>query len=286
MLKGVYLAKKKDKTLYFRASFTYKNKHISLGSFEKEESAHKAYLEALEISGNNDISIEKYLLNPEIYTLHFEKCISIINFRDNNYYISNPIYIRPSYFEYYLETKQALKFDVDDLFYYSNHKIMKRDRHLFVSDYGMQLSILSRYGIKSYSIPGKDFLFINNDNTDFRYKNIQIINRYTGVSKDVKNGRDIYTAKIHINGDYIIGRYKNEHVAAIAYNKAVHLLREKGIRKKYSVNYIEELTPIEYASKYNQIKISNKIRNLWRFLMVFNLHLRQTHIFIENIVYL
>lgn len=262
MLKGVFLAKKKDETLYYRASFTYKNKHISLGSFEKEELAHQAYLDALEISTNNNISIEKYLLNPDQYSLNFEKCISIINFRDNNYYIGNPIFIRPSYFEYYLDTKQSLKFDVDDLFYYSNHKIMKRNGHLFVSDYGMHLSLFSRYNIKSYSKPGKDFIFVNDDNTDFRYKNIQIINQYTGVSKTVKNGRDIYTSKIHINGDYIIGRYKSEYDAAIAYNKAVHLLKEKGIKKNYNVNYIEDLTPIEYASRYNQIKISNKIRNL------------------------
>lgn len=262
MLKGVYLAKKKDGTPYFRASFTFKNKHISLGSYENELNANAAYNTALSISGDSTISIDKFLLNPEEYSIFFEKAISIINFRDNNYYISNPIYIRPSYFEYYLDSKQALKFDVDDLFYYSNHKIMKRNGHLFVSDYGMQLSVVARYGIKSYSVPGRDFIFINGDNLDFRYKNIQIVNRFTGVTKEVKKGRDLYTAKIHINGDYIIGRYRNEYDAAIAYNKAAHLLKDKGIRKKYSVNYIEELTPIEYASKYNQIKISNKIRNL------------------------
>ena len=46
MKKGVYKAVRKDGTLYYRASFTYKNKHISLGSFDDEESAHRAYLEA------------------------------------------------------------------------------------------------------------------------------------------------------------------------------------------------------------------------------------------------
>ena len=34
MLPGVYQAKKKDNTIYFRSSITYSGKHISLGSFE------------------------------------------------------------------------------------------------------------------------------------------------------------------------------------------------------------------------------------------------------------
>ena len=37
MLPGVYKAARKDGTLYYRCSITYQNKHISLGSFEKEE---------------------------------------------------------------------------------------------------------------------------------------------------------------------------------------------------------------------------------------------------------
>ena len=49
MYSGVYSAKKKDGTIYFRSSFTYKNKHISLGSFATEKEAHKAYLEANDI---------------------------------------------------------------------------------------------------------------------------------------------------------------------------------------------------------------------------------------------
>ena len=43
MLPGVYKAARKDGTLYYRCSITYQNKHISLGSFEKEETAHLAY---------------------------------------------------------------------------------------------------------------------------------------------------------------------------------------------------------------------------------------------------
>lgn len=263
MLKGVYKAIKKDKSIYYRSSFTFKNKHISLGSFENEEKAHRAYLDAQQISSITTITIENFLDNKKKYIIPFEKAVSIINFRDNNFYINTPIYIKPSYFEYYLDEKNIFKFDVDDLFFYSKHKIMKRKGHLFVSDYGMQLNILSRYGIKSYGVPGKDYIFLNNDPTDFRYKNIQIINRYNGVKKETKEGRDFFISKIHINGDFIIGRYRNETDAAIAYNKAVDILtNEKKLFKNYNINYIEEMTPIEYASRYNQIKISKKIRNL------------------------
>ena len=46
MLSGVYQAKKKDDTIYFRSSITYSGKHISLGSFDTEEMAHEAYLYA------------------------------------------------------------------------------------------------------------------------------------------------------------------------------------------------------------------------------------------------
>lgn len=38
MLKGVYLARKKDNSIYYRASITYRRKHISLGSFDTEDS--------------------------------------------------------------------------------------------------------------------------------------------------------------------------------------------------------------------------------------------------------
>ena len=37
---GVYEAISKNGTIYYRASLTYRNKHISLGSFETEQEAH------------------------------------------------------------------------------------------------------------------------------------------------------------------------------------------------------------------------------------------------------
>ena len=82
------------------------------------------------------------------------------------------------------------------------------------------------------------------------------------MSLSTKNGISTYIAKIHINGDYIIGRYSNEEDAAIAYNKAGELLKNAGIIHFYQKNYIESLSPIQYAAKHASVKISKKIRDL------------------------
>jgi hypothetical protein len=257
LLKGVYLGRKIDGTIYYRASFTYKNKHISLGSFEIQEDAHKAYLEAVEIINSDQYIIENF---PQ-KILSFSKYVSIINFRDNGIYFKTPIYLYKKYFEYFLNTDIILKFDVDDLFYFSTHTILKRNNHLFVSDFGMQVSLVSRYGIKEHAVAGRDYIFINGDCWDFRYNNIKIINRYNGVLKSIVSGLDIYKTIIHIKGNYVIGKYKDEINAAIAYNKAADILKANGYIKNFRYNYIEEIDSIEYAARYNAIKISNKIRN-------------------------
>ncbi len=257
MQPGVYIAYKKDGTLYYRSSITYKNKHISLGSFHDEDSAHNAYIEALKLLEDSSKLLEHYNKKK---LLSFDKWVSLINFRDNNIYFKNPIYLYPKYFLYYMSQEEYFTFDVDDLFYYSNHKIMRRGGHLFVADYGMQVNILNRYGIKNFAKPGKDYIFVNGDNTDYRYKNIHIINHYNGVTKEDDNGRIIYTAKIHINGDYIIGRYNSEEDAAIAYNKAVDTLEEKGVCIRYTKNYIDGLNQAMYDVLYEKIKISKRIR--------------------------
>lgn len=83
----------------------------------------------------------------------------LINFRDNGIYFGTPIYARSKFFYYYLSPTDVLKFDIDDLFYYSSRKIMKRNGHLFVADYGMQVNILNRYGIRNFAVAGKDYLF-------------------------------------------------------------------------------------------------------------------------------
>lgn len=254
---GVYLAEKKNGNLYYRASITYKGKHISLGSYRSEAEANKAYQLAVEVLTCGFVwSIDNY---PEHCTLPFEKFVVLVNVRDNKLYFKNPIYLKKQYFLYYIDKEHILKFDVDDLFYYAHHKIQKRGGHLFVSDYGMQVSILSRYGIKGYAVVGRDFIFSNGDYSDYRYANLEIINRYYGVTKIIRNGTSIYISKIHINGDYLIGRYSTEEEAAIAYNKAVLILKDKGINKNFAQNYIEGIDEITYAAMYQRIRISKKL---------------------------
>lgn len=126
-------------------------------------------------------AVTLFNIHSQIRHLSFDKAVCLLNFRDNHLYFHNPIYLRKGYFSYFLSNDMELKFDIDDLFYYAGHRIQKRQGHLFVSDYGMQYSILSRYGIKPYAVTGRDYLFFNGDTHDFRYSNILNINRYHGV---------------------------------------------------------------------------------------------------------
>lgn len=162
-------------------------------------------------------------------------------------------------FYYYLSPSLVLKFDPDDLFYYSSHKIMQRGGHYFVADYGLQVSIVSRYGIKPYAKEGRDYRFINGDSSDFRRENLEILNLYHGVAPEYKNGQLMFAVRIHIRGNYIVGRYHDEITAAIAYNKAIDVLHKNGLQKKYLPNYIEDLSPSRYAEIYSALEISPKI---------------------------
>ena len=261
MLTGVYLQKKKDQSPLYRASISLLGKRISLGSFETEQLAHEAYLEAHSLFSceqSTTVLLEQYSSEQQI--LPFTKWVVLLNYRDNKIYIKTPIYLEKNFFTYYYSKEFHFKFDVDDLFYYSNHKIMKRGNHLYVADYGMQVNILSRYGIKNYAIAGKDFRFVNGDDTDYRYHNIEIINRYHGVTKQIIKGREMYVTKIHINGDFIVGRYQTENEAAAAYNRAAMLLQERGVNKNFPINYIEGISDIEYANLLTKVRISSKIR--------------------------
>lgn len=255
MLPGVYEATKKDGTLYYRSSITYQSKHISLGSFPSESDAHKAYVWAYTLLTDSTYTLSDRRLRQS--PLSFDKIVTLINFRDNRLYIATPIYLKKGYFSYYLTSKEELKFDIDDLFYYTRHKIMRRQGHLFVNDYGMQVTILSRYGIKNHAVCGKDYLFINGDTLDYRYSNIEVINPYYGVTRVTRKGVYRYTARIHINGNYIIGTYRSEIKAAIAYNKAIDYARKYNVSRNYTANYIEDLSASEYAEIYTQIKISS-----------------------------
>ncbi len=256
MLSGVSIAKQKNGTIYYRSSITYQNKHISLGSFSTEEDAGTAYLDALKIL--NDTTIDLITLADSNFILSHEKMIILLNFRDNRLYIKNPIYLRKGYFSYFLSPAIELKFDIDDLFYYSSHKIQKRHGHLFVSDYGMQYSILSRYGIKPYAVAGRDYEFVNGDPHDFRYSNILVRNHYHGVQQISQNGVIKYRTFIHINGNYVIGTYSTEEKAAVAYNKAADMAKVAGIAKNFPENYVESYSPKEYAEVYTKLHISKR----------------------------
>lgn len=255
MKAGVYTAQKKDGSIYYRSSITYKSKHISLGSFPTEEKAHNIYKEASMLL-NSSLSFED--ISTANLHLSFDKIVSLLNFRDNGLYVGTPIYLRKNYFSYYLSEQEELKFDIDDLFYYSSHRILRRQGHLYVNDYGMQVTLLSRYGIKNHAVCGRDFYFANGDTHDLRYSNIIVVNRYYGVSSYKTKTKTRYRVKIHINGNYTVGTYPTEIKAAIAYNKAVDLAKSSGIEKNFPTNYIEELSAKEYADIYIGLKLSAK----------------------------
>ena len=91
-----------------------------------------------------------------------------------------------------------------------------------------------------------------------RYSNIEILNPYHGVTVVKTAGLDKYKARIHINGNYILGTYNTIEKAAIAYNKAVDLAHSHGIDKNYPENYIENITGKEYADIYTSVVLSEK----------------------------
>ena len=264
MLPGVFCAKKKDGTEYFRSSITFKSKHISLGSFPTERQAADAYRLADNILHDDSYSMDSLSYDMSLHQglLAFTKWIVLLNFRDNNMYIKTPIYLRKNFFHYYFSQDDFLTFDIDDLFYYSTRTISRRGGHLFVADYGMQVNILSRYGIKNYAVEGRDFRFINGDTKDFRYTNIEIINRFHGVCPKISGDTEFFETKIHWNGDFIVGRYSTETEAAVAYNKAASTLITKGYIKEFPVNYIEDLSAGEYQNIYKNVKISERLKNL------------------------
>lgn len=258
MSTGVYTTTKKDGSTSYRVSITYRRKHISLGSYTDYEMAHSIYISGRNLVENPNITLEDYNSNMNI---PFNKFVCLINFRDNGLYFPNPIYLRKQYFEYYLSEHQVLKFDRDDLFFYASHKIQQRGGYLFVCDYGSQYKILGRYGIKPFAVYGRDYIMANGDKNDYRYSNIKVINNYTGVTLHPDPVKDYYQATIHINGNYIIGRYDTENYAAIAYNKAVDILHTNGLKKAYIKNYIPTIKKEEYLHIYNNIEVSDKIIN-------------------------
>lgn len=279
MTNGVYPAKKKDGTKYFRAAVTYKQKHISLGSFRTEKAAGAAYALAGRILKGNDeylpedyervvqgsdgrgrkvsgkagagqtgegqTGAEQNRVKQTGYTLGFDKWIMLLNLKKTGIYSNNPIYLYGKYFIYFLDRNTELKFDADEMFFYGKHRIQKRGGHLFYSDYGMQCSLLARYGVKSFSVKNRDYYFKNGDETDFRYGNLVVVNRFRGVYAKEAGGRKIYEVKIHFVGTLKVGTYDNETEAAIAYNKAADSLEEAVRRRQNSLNETGKSTTVE-----------------------------------------
>ncbi len=250
-MKGVYITKTASGKVLYRASVTKSGRHISLGSYPSEKKAHQAYLEAVRILENNSISPDDFQVFRH---LKYEKAVILINFRDNGLYFGTPIYLRKDYFNYYLDSERVFTFDLEDLFYFSSHKISARGGHYFVADYGSQISVGSRFGLKPYSVAGRDCRFINSDPFDYRRENLEITNTYHGVIKS-PDGKG-YIARIHTSGYTKIGLYDSALEAAIAYNKAVDSLKKKPGAKNFPENYIDEISGKVYAEIYNSISIN------------------------------
>jgi hypothetical protein len=71
-----------------------------------------------------------------------------------------------------------------------------------------------------------------------------------------------YKTVIHVKSNYVVGKYNSESEAAIAYNKAADILIKNGIKKNFQLNYVEDLSPSQYADIYLKLKISPKIYEL------------------------
>ena len=254
--KGVYKAVRKDGSTYYRVSISRSGKHVSLGSFDRVREASAAYREAERLYTDSDIGLLNW--KDHISHLHQDKVITILNHRDNSMYIGTPIYLRGRFFSYFLKGVGELKFDNDDLFYYSSHRILCHDGHLYVNDYGMQYGILARYGIKNFAVAGKDYVFANGDELDYRYSNIKVINKYHGVTAVSDHDIIRHEASIIINGAFKLGRFETDAIAAVAYNKAVDAAVSAGVAKNFIQNYVVEFTPKEYARVYTDIELPEK----------------------------
>ncbi len=241
----------KHNKVQFKVYFLYHTHKIYLGSFPSLEAAEDILKEAEQTmmlpSGPPDFSGT---------TLNYKKLVCLCNLRDNHTYIKNPIYLFPTYFSYYLSKDIILLFDLKDLFFFSTYKIYKRGNYLYTQDHISQQNILSRFHIQNHSVLGKDYYFKNNNCYDFRRENLIIINPYKGVSKKEKGSSTLYITSIYTTKNVILGHYHSEVEAAIAYNKAIDLLKAHGIEKDYVPNSIPFLTKNEYEEIYNRLSIS------------------------------
>ena len=84
LLPGVFIAKKKDGTLYYRSSITFRSKHISIGSFPSNKQANHAYKEASDILSDFSITIEDYEKFRELFKGSNLEIGGIINDKPRN----------------------------------------------------------------------------------------------------------------------------------------------------------------------------------------------------------
>lgn len=254
---GIYKTALKDGTDSFRVSFYHAKKHIAVGSYSDEKTAETALKEALALYDDKTITIWNF--RHFISEVSSDKAVSILNHRDNHVYFKTPIYLMQGYFLYFLNDKRIIKFDNDDLFYYSTHRILIHDGHLYVNDYGSQYSLFARYGIRNFAVKGVDYDFANGDSNDLRYENVIVINPYNGVRQLDYNGMIRYEAKIHINGYVRIGIFHSMEKAAVAYNKAVDFCLSHGLYRNFVKNYIVDLSANEYKSTYDSISLPESL---------------------------
>ncbi|NLG05592.1 MAG: hypothetical protein GX567_17475, partial [Clostridia bacterium] len=69
---------------------------------------------------------------------------------------------------------------------------------------------------------------------------------------------------------YVVGYYQTETEAAIAYNKAVDELTKHGIHRKYLLNYVTDISPLEYAELYISIEFSKAFQKTLTNLTIHN----------------
>ena len=69
--------------------------------------------------------------------------------------------------------------------------------------------------------------------------------------------RKNFVARINMGSGktIVVGHYDTEEEAAIAYNKAVDVLKAAGSDRAYEKNYLDDVSPAKYIVLYNNIRI-------------------------------
>lgn len=246
----------------YRLYYPYHKHKIYIGLYDLEETALAALslIESIMAQDAVPFSLQNPK-SPNESLLPSKKYISLLNLRDNGILIHNPIYIYKDYFKYYLSQSTVLTFDMRDLLFFSTNKIYQRGNYFYTKNTFMQTNLLSRYGIAPHSKLGVHYHFKNNNPYDLRRENLEITSHYKGVITTTRQGNTIYITKIFNQKTIVVGHYKTENDAAIAYNKACDILQGTGVMREYARNELPFLTHTEYLEIYNSILISPRLLN-------------------------